>query len=367
MTFDNKKITFIALLLSLFLIYGCGTKAEKTADKNITRTVDNNSFKSTGQISFTTTDINIGLTGEIVTIDSFLILSNMKGPKALSIIDLKQKKLVKNIIDRGDEKGNCISIASIIPIANSNTFWAYDATLSKMIEVNLQEVLKSPDYQPQNELYLRGAVKSVKSPVWINDSLFAACAYSVDNCRFIRFNQNCKITDRIGSLPSPMPEWPAKDTGSYFKTNAMAYSANMKKQPHGSKLVVAYTTSDRLEIYNNNKLEKIVRGPDFFDPVYSFKDSGFDQNVPLINKETNFAHMQVIATDKYIYTLYSGKRSYNTCGSRILMFDWNGNAIKSLNLKKNFCTIAVSESGKGSTLYTIDPETGNLAFTNIMH
>ena len=354
------KINCILSVISLWL-YACKAKPSQTPEEKITVQINEDSFKSSLEATLINTTLNLGYAGEMTIMDSLLIVVNKKGNKALSIIDLKHQKLAAELIERGDQKGNCIGISSLIPTSRPGLLWVYDGILSKMIVVDIKEALKSSQYTPEDEFIIKSDMVSIKSPIWLRDSLFAACTYSLNDCRFFTFDLKSRIIEKRGSLPSPLSDWPEDPQNSKFKMNAMAYQANIRKQPHGSRLVVAYTTTDRLEIYNNGQLEKILKGPDLFDPIYTFKDSGQDQNVPLINKKTNFSHMQIVATDKYIYSLFSGKDDHNTCGSKIFVFDWNATPIKSIDLKRHFCTIAVHESGKEVMVYTVDPRTGNLA------
>jgi hypothetical protein len=68
--------------------------------------------------------------------------------------------------------------------------------------------------------------------------------------------------------------------------------------------------------------------------------------------ETQYAYTSISRTRTSIYCLYAGGKGGQTCSSKIVVFDWNGEITKVFKLDKPVCSIYVDD--ETNTLYCYD-------------
>jgi hypothetical protein len=360
-----KRLNLILVLL--FLISGCTNtlpSEEENALGEKIRAVSYDSFLERKEIKFQSTGLNIkGKIEGLAVVDTFLIGTDLRANPILHVIGASSKRYLGQVIFRGKGPGECLSVANVLNTDIKGIFWAYDISLGKLLKVDIHKALESSRYLPEKEFLLTGMARGAKSPVWISDSLFAACSYAMEDSRYFSFNTASDVQKKFGQLPPPLKNWPEQNPKAKLGLSAMAYSANMKKNPENDQVVVAYNTSDRLEIYEEGELKRIISGPEGFAPVYSFKDEGGGFLNPEYIPETQFSHMEIHVSSKYIFSLYSGEKNFQTCGKRIAVFDWDGNPVKLITLESEICSMAVMEKGDELIIYAIDEANGDLIFS----
>lgn len=353
--------------ISLFFNF-CTPDPSRIEESDSTRvkTVDYKSFKNHKKLQFTNTGISLGTILEMAVLDSFLICSDLRTTKILHVINIRSNKYLGQILTRGKGKGECLSVANILPTSEKNMFWAYDITLGKLLKIDIRKALKDKSYLGEKEYILSDLAKAAKSPNWINDSLFVSCSYKIGDSRFYYFNDQSKIIKKVGQLPAAFKEWPKPSREQKLNLRSMAFKANIERHPSSNIFVVAYNTADRIEYYKGSTLKKIIIGPDQFQPVYDFREEGQGIFTPVSSFETRYAHMQIFSTNKHFFSLYSGGNNFQTCGSKILVFDWNGNPQSIWQLDKKCCSFAVFE--KNDTvirIYSVDTSKEELIFADI--
>ncbi|MEJ7820678.1 MAG: BF3164 family lipoprotein [Chitinophagaceae bacterium] len=312
--------------------------------------VDKIKLKLTGQNGFFTT---------IAIIDTFLVCTDYRSPVILQLYGLSSNKLIGQIITRGDQPGQCLSVANILPLGKG-IFWIYDITLSKLIKIDIKKALVNANYPGEEEIILIDSAKRLKSPCLINDSVFAATSYTRDDSRFLLFNKKSDILEKVGRLPVRQIEWPEENVNNKFNILASIYNANLIKHPNKEILVVAYSKTDRLEFYNQGKLNKIIRGPDYFEPLVSFQKQNENSVSVIETSKTYYSYNSVCATSLFIYCLYSGQNNYSTCSQKLLVYDWNGNPSRIIEFDRPVCYFTIRETENETIIYTVEAETGNI-------
>lgn len=365
----SQRIISLFNNLLLFVVVGIhlsckqnmeGAKQESTYDAEITHNITYSSFKQKHDIALTETGIN-GFFGNITQIDTFLICPNYRSPIVLQVYNINTHKLIHQFITRGELKGQCLSVAGILPI-DKTKFWLYDITLGKLLKIDIIKALSDTVYWGDEEIILTDSTKNVKSPYIIGDGVFSACTYTRDDCRFITFNKNSTILGTHGRLPSRNSKWPDENKVSKFNILASIYTANIVKHPTSDIIVAAYNKTDRIEIYKKGTLKKVLRGPDQFDPAIRFTKEA-NEIVAVETEKTRFSYTSICASNSFFYCLYSGTDRYNTCTKKILVFDWDGNPVKTLEFDRPICYFTVSENEGKTLIYVLEKDSGTIFFS----
>ncbi|PSL46531.1 TolB-like protein [Chitinophaga niastensis] len=348
------------------LLFACNNDKPDAdaAFTNITTNVTFSSFSVKNDIPIKKMGPQLGDVLDMQVMDSFLIVSTLRDSAVLQIIHIPSGTVAGHLISRGKGDNECLNIATILPTSDKNICWCYDITLGKFLKINVPKALSAAAYIPEKTFMLTPATKGAKSPSWINDSTFAACSYFMNDCRYFYFNSQDSGIRKAGQLPSPGKGWPDENPKGKFSLLATAYSANMKKHPTDDLFAVAYNVTGRMELYEGGKLKRLIKGPESFQPIYTFKYDG-ESNIPVQNSKTLFSNVQLKVTEKHIYLLYSGRNEFQTCGQKILVFDWQGNPLSMVNLNADYCSFTVEEKGNQSLIYLINKDTGELVSTSI--
>ncbi len=333
------------------------------SEKNITEIISFSSFKRTDKVMLSQTGQN-GFFSNMAIVDTFLVCTDYRSPLTLQVFGIPSHQPLGKLITRGDQRGQCLGIANILPAQEQNIFWVYDITLGKFLKIDLKKALQNPEYTGEEEIILTDSTKRAKSPCLVNDSLFAAGSYSRDDCRFVSFNKRSDILKKTGTLPRRHPDWPEENEHGKFSILASVYASNLVKHPLRDLFVAAYNKTDRLEFYDQGVLKKIIKGPDVFEPLVSFTNEG-GEIMATETDNTRFSYTSICTGPNYIYTLYSGKNKYNTCSQKILVYDWNGQPVKIIEFDKPICYFTVKETREETIIYTLEKDTGNLCVAKL--
>lgn len=149
---------------------------------------------------------------------------------------------------------------------------------------------------------------------------------------------------------------------SALENSILYLSTHVRFKPDGSAFALAAINEGVLSVYRNIKGDwnNVVEWK-YFPPI--FKQLNMDETgTPLaFTKDNRIAFYALDCTDKFIYTLYSGKQvglgalDAYLC-QHVLVYDWNGNPVKHYYLDKPLHSMGVDE--KAGILYGIgyDPE-----------
>lgn len=296
--------------------------------------------------------------------DTFILLANVNSPRAVTVLSMRSFKPVAEIIPRDRAKGHCLSVTNIMNTPDKDVVWLYDVAGVKFLKVNLQKAIKTDHYEGEKEFVASKPGSIVMSPSWINDSTYAGCSYFSDEERFILFNDSFRTLEKVGVMPPALAGWPKENPKGKFAIRAICYSGNLVKHPEQNKYAIAYNKTSRIELYDSSKLVKVIRGPDLFDPMYEFRDFG-EVKLPKNYKETMLSCIQMQADSKYMYVLYSGRKKRFPFGRRLLIFDWNGNPVKSYELPDSYQTFSITHKASHRFIYAIRYKSNELEYSEI--
>lgn len=312
--------------------------------------VKESSFKVVKNVKFSNSNLQLSsAVKKSILIDTFLIVSDLSGNKNLKVINLKSEKVVGSLIHRGKKKYQAINISDLIHANSDSTFWAFDVTLQKFQKLNIYKALQNSRYIPESEFTLKSPASAISSPVLKNEDLIIGTSFAVDNCRYLVLNSQSAIFERVGKMPTKNSDWPEQNPKAKLSISGMTYSAVLKKHPQKNKAVVLYNYTDRIELYDQNKLAKIVKGPDNFNIMMDFYEQGDNLYVPIHSKETKYAFLDSFVSEKFIYALYSG--TTRPFASKLFIYDWEGNPLKIFNLSAEITYFTIRESLQDTVLY----------------
>lgn len=321
-------------------------------------------FQGSEPVEFEKTGLNFanGII-DLEIIDSTLLLSSRVDTMNLILTNINNFDREQKIIKRGKQRNQCLNVSDIIPGVKKNHFFAFDITLRKLLEFDLNEIHRG-NLEPERIVELSNEeTKGIKSPAELPDGSFVATSYFADECRYLRFTTGDSVSKKIGELPPESEGWPEATFEN--KIRPMSYSANLKKQVGSDNIAVAYTTTSRIEIYSNDKIKTIIIGPGNFDPIYKFKKGPNPR--PLQTKTTKFSHVKIKTDSQNLYTLYSGEADFASCAQKLLIFSFkDGSPKRVINLGMTVCNFAIKPlSNNKALLFVINKDTGELLKTEI--
>lgn len=305
--------------------------------------IKSNNFKSVTPDSIIETSIT-GLFSGIYIVDTVLFCATYRDSMNLYMFSTNSLKPLGHFLKRGDKNGECIGIANIIRTNDPTIFWVYDITLGKLLKYNLQEVLANNNTPHLLEIILRDSAKNMRSLNFVNDSVFVGSSYVIKNSRGVQFSTNSStIIKKFGALPKPHAEWPMDHPSGKLDLLATVYSSRVLHNRDLNTTVFAYTFSDRIDIYRDDTLFKILKGPENFDAEPDFEIHK-DYILVKDSKKTRNAYTDLFGNANYIFALFKGENVSSLCGAKLLSFDWKGNPIESITLPNGFCSFAMNSS-----------------------
>lgn len=346
----KSSIIFIVVVV---VIVGCRTTGAKNIEFSILDSSTNITTLSGKDIKVKRIALkpeNIyGSFTNILSADSFLICSNLRSTKLISIYSLKGDSLVTEVIQRGTASHEGLSVAGLSKdhSGSASHLCIYDITLGKLLKINTLKAIMDTGYTPENETTLSKDLKNMVSPETINDSLIIATTYTWDDNRYIYATN--RIVKKVGKLPTVENRQFLIDApNTKFPNKAYIFKAISIKHPVENKIAIFYCKTDRVEFYSNDSLTKTIMGPDKFGPKMQvtklqsgFSIEDFDQ--------TKYAYTSITYTQDDIYSLYSGTEKDDACSKRIFVFGWDGTFKEEILLDRTVCKISINPKTK--TLY----------------
>ena len=356
-----RKNLFFAIVIFLILLISCSQnniknvefKIKKDDDKNVLLDVAESDVK---HITLKSEKI-FGLFTEIAVKDSLLICGNLRSPKLINTYSLNSGKLIDELITRGESEYEGLSVSSLY--IQNNYLWIYDITLSKFFKTEINN--KKIDSSSIKKIDLAKNLKNIIFPVIINDSLILATTYAMNDFRYLYANPQ-KTLKNVGQLPKVKnSEYLTDAAETKFPNKAFIFKAIAIKNSSENKTVVFYNKTDRAEFYSNDRLIKVVQNQDGFNPIMQVAKLEEGGYLVEDSDKTKYAYLSTAYTDRYIYSLYSG--SNETSSNSILVFDWNGEFIKKLELDRKVCKIFIEP--KRNILYSYEIEANGIYSANL--
>ena len=319
----------------MILVWGCANEIREIKKENPLFSEEGNVSmqKATGIIDLES--IGIFNPTKVIRKDSFLIVLNQNGVNKLSIYKLDGTKLFSFLpTGTGTAEGLYFLTMNMAP---DGILTAYDFGNDKLVELDINQ-RNEPGFGPTFTL-LSPTPKHLsvakKGSLMLSTGIFLEGRY-------------CLTLDNHSGYFLSYPETPGKENMS-DSLKSMLYASNVTKlKPDGSRFVCANMQSGIIDIgaiHDNSTITRISE-----QNLYAPKAStSLAKTKPVVYSIDNlFGFCDIEVSDDYIYALYSG-RSYRNFknlvgyGEKIIVFDWEGNHVKTYQLSVPFTSISYNK------------------------
>ncbi|MDR1116296.1 MAG: TolB-like 6-bladed beta-propeller domain-containing protein [Tannerella sp.] len=269
---------------------------------------------------------------DLVCKDDLLIYYDYYDGELLSMYDLKKNRFVGRFVAVGNGPDEAVPPLAVVSWPQKDRLYTYQrntATLS---------VFGVPDFRIRNSI--RFASSTPWNPLKLaktRDFYIGETVY--DEGRFGVYNSEGKLLQTGGTYPfggkdlDPMPAF-------------ILYQGATCANPENNRFAVGGTFCDHIAFYE--------AGEDGITLLKEYASSDVRATYPgqlVVDKECVISYTGACGTASYCYMLYSGK----TCaangersegGNCIIVFDWEGNYVKTLEADREIRTFCVDEAAQ---------------------
>lgn len=291
---------------------------------------------------------------KVAKFDSLYVVLNKDGRNKLSIYNL-DGELLHAFLPTGINADQGLYFLTM-NIDREGILTAYDFGNSKLIELNLNDINKT-DFGPTftafpKEQHHLSVAKNGNT--MISTGLFEQGRYCLTNEDGQHFGLSYPETEKHRKIDQ--------------KQKSILYASNITKiKPDGKHFVCANMQSGILDIgtiHSNNLINRKIE-LNLYSPLVSMSTQRLR---PVAYSTDNlFGFCDVEVSDEYIYALYSGK-SYRSnkedffYGRRIVVFDWEGNHIRTYSLPTPFKSIFYNKDENAIYGLTDKPKTSLIKY-----
>ena len=338
-----KKISITQILILGFILLLSQSCSKKNPDSMLQL------FPKEAEIRGTIMPIKENLLGhpmELINIDSLLIIVEFGSDTWLNIISSKTGRQINTCLTLGKGPTDVQYLKQISVYNNTKFFDIYDSQTRKLHTYYIDSILNDREITPIKTSSFEFAANKFFDILKYKSNFISTG---------IIWDGKYAILDSAGNTVNVCSNYPADPKHPHvdYDILGMAYQGTLKTKPNGKRMVWAGYSSDMFEIYEIEDHQlNIIKNYCYDLPIYEEERGGMGgfSASPLSNSKRAFNDMDV--TEKYIYTLYSG-RSREECdietaikGNTILIFDWDGNPIKNLKLDRLINRFTVSSDNK---------------------
>lgn len=252
--------------------------------------------------------------------DSFLVIQEMGTPFLIQIVDLKNGQIQK-LIPRGKGKDEMVVAWGIELTAKSIS--VFDGMQKKIFMLS-----PSADRKFHIEKSIQLDNKNVISGFPLSNFKFVSLTGIHEKSRLTYFDDNGKTNATMGDFPE-------LENNKEFKSDNNIFSAYTAGNPDGTRLVLACTNTDVLEIYDTSKgLLTRFQGPEGISLTAKEENIGVGTITMTLPAFRGFGNAQGNA--KEFWVSYSGAimqkdirpKAEDILPKQIFVFSWKGEPLK---------------------------------------
>lgn len=334
-------------VLFLFIFFSC-----KDNKKDI---IDN--FNKIENINHTpiklTDDSYFSKVWKIYCVDNLLIAYDVDNTFLFSITDMSKKVMLSKFGKLGQGPNEILGMVTATSVINKNTISFFEPNKSILYTINYEDTTNPvlTEVISVKEIGMIMTLTPLSSDLFIATGIFEQGRYM--------------LLDKSGKVISYNFDYPSFSNDEIFTNahKAMAFQGELTVRPDGKRFFSTCEDSEVFEIIEltqNNKLNKLFQ---FHGELGNFKPEGDGINSvsAAVSRNSKMKFIDSCCTQKYIYLLYSdrviGDNLYNAyLANKVLVFDWDGNPVKLLNLDTDVSNIAINEDDRYMYGYNIDME-----------
>jgi hypothetical protein len=281
----------------------------------------------------------LALPTQAALVGEHLVVVDRWAEQAVHVLSAANGALLRSMGREGEGPGEFRVARFIDPDPGSeNSFWVYDAALSRLTHVDLEQWDRLPAWERRTVQLQSDA--PVTNPVWVDEDRLLALGFFMQG-RIGEFDGAGQMRRFLGDLPG-------SDASIPPHVLQHAYQGIMKTRPDRSLVVIANRHASTVEIYTAaGDLVERASGPFSFDPRF---EVGKAEGGPTMmsGKDMRFGYLDVAPTRDRIYALFSGRTRAGypdraTYGEYIHVFDWEGRYIEAIKLDAEVAAIAADE------------------------
>lgn len=290
-------------------------------------------------------EIGVFMPSSVLRYRNSLIIEKGQSDNVVDIYNFSTGEII-HCFRKGRGPGEVVMPSSLQAIADS--LFLYDISRQRYYRLDLQHTISSgEEFTAEVNDFSRLDTTSFVRPfvmVRHNGGVFATGFFPY-KCWFVGIDSDNKIVGGPGYLEySAISEFPQESQATFHISSKFAIS------PDERRLICAHCYSAAFSIcelkeYSANETFRYVskREPLVFAP-----NSRSDPGISFAKNHSD-GYIDVCADDEYIYLLYSGKPvsgdTPSYVSTHLLLYDWNGNPLKRIELDKGVQSISL-DSGK---------------------
>lgn len=273
--------------------------------------------------------------------DSILTVVDQNNEKMLYMFNVTSGKSLGGYVKRGQGPDEYYSISQLGKWKDGLFF--YDVNKRVVAEIGFKDSIQiKPKFNLGKDVHFSLAP--------LDNDVFIASGFYQDG----RF---CILKDS-GTKQEYFMDYPSRDEAEKKVTNQIkfqAYSGNLVVHPSGNQFMFCTGMADMLSFYTYDN-DKILLTKEINKTFPDYKYDNENKRFTGFSAHSDEVYLYACGTEKNVYLLYSGK-SYAEAGdraflsSRIDVYNWKGEKVKTLMLDIPIKSMVVSEDDK--TVYAI--------------
>jgi len=279
---------------------------------------------------------------ELIFLDSLLLFYDPYENKSVTVYDTKNKQLVRRFLSEGQGPGEVVMRPlSLFTSPVEKRICMYQTQISKLNIYEPIDIIENDHIADPTQLQFSGKMKPM-SLKKIKHGYVGIGAF--EDGRF-------RMYDSGGNIVSAFGKYPFRGEEMDFMGRFFIYQGFVATSIDGECFAIGSSYCDNLEFY------QIVDGTAVLKKKYESYDvmAEFVGNVIRRNDDCIMNYKAAFG-GKYCYMLYSGEtyleKGKNTAGGkRIIVFDWNGNYLKSYKAEVEIIAFCVDE--ENNMIYAI--------------
>lgn len=288
-----------------------------------------------------------GIVSRIYIRDSTLIVYDWRAKSGFFFhaYSLNSKQSIGQYIPHGRSKGK--ALGSVSAGLYHNSLWMYDLILDKIILSDLKTTLTDT-----NTIYKEYpfSQKFYNIQFLDNSKVIANGNYErTDQLQEVDLNSG-KIIAEFGVLndvPKDIPFYAWKRANEGLLVVNSGYD----------KAAIAHLWSDKIEIFDLKTRKKLmIMGPENFNPEFIAFKSDDGRDLIGRNEKSRNGFSGLVATEKFIYALYSGNNMsspYISYGKTLFVYNWDGEPVKKISFDNYVSSFTVSENDQKIYAYDV--------------
>jgi hypothetical protein len=276
--------------------------------------------------------------GDILLFEDVLFVKDNELGYAFKVIDIKQDRLLKRFGKVG--QGPCELDPSLITYksgADGKLIGMFELETLEFHEYSVIEILESKD-DPACIPILAKIDSEIRLAIKVGETLFVG-ATSGKPYALLNGNQ---VVQSIGEFP-----FQDQFEGIHPFILELAYQNKLYKHPTKPLILGTSTFSFNMDILElNNEDNLILKKSLHFWPTEFEPSNDPNQFFAAIKAENRFGNVSTTVSENFIYVLYSDvpwEYQFPLKSKRVLVYDWDGNPVKILELDQELSMIAAHE------------------------